>query len=229
MSCEQVREALSATLDGEDPGVAQAEVEAHVEGCAACAAWYEAAVRVTRHARLGAAVPVPDLSDVVIRAWRPSRRLLVVRVALAVLGVGQFVATALQLWVWPTAGADDRPGMTDPIHLAHESAAWGFALAVGFCWIAWQVRRAPGLVPVLGVFVLVLSVLVALDLRAGEVPAGREASHGLLLVGFALVAYLSRVVGGGGLPVGGSPRTGPVDGHADLAPLDTPQRGDRAA
>jgi predicted anti-sigma-YlaC factor YlaD len=229
VSCEQVREALSAILDGEDPGVAEAEAEAHVEGCAACRGWYEAAARVTRQARLGAAVQMPDLSDVVVRAWRPSRRLLVVRVALAVLGVGQFAATALQLWVWPMTGGPEMPGMTDPMHLEHESAAWGFALAVGFCWIAWQIRRASGLVPVLGAFVLVLSVLVALDLHAGTVTVGRVASHGLVVAAFALVVYLSRVAGRGGLPMGGTPRTGPVDGHADLVPHDAPQRNDRAA
>lgn len=204
-------------------------MEAHVQDCVACHGWYEAAARVTRHARLGAAVQTPDLTDAVLSAWRPSRRLLIVRVALAVLGIGQFLATALQLWVWPMAAADNMPGMTGSTHLEHESAAWGFALAVGFCWIAWQVRRAAGLVPVLGAFILVLSVLVALDLHADAVTVERVASHGLVVIAFALVVYLSRLTRRGGVPADGSPRTGPVDGHTDLVPHDASERGDRAA
>lgn len=115
------------------------------------------------------------------------------------------------------------------MHLEHESAAWGFALAAGFCWIAWQTRRASGLVPVLGVFILVLSVLVALDLRVDAVTLTRAASHGLLLIGFVLVVYISRVTNRDRRPRGGTPQTGPVESGDLRARPRVSARSDHAA
>src|SRR4029453_479975 len=39
MRCSICREAISARLDGEDPGVPAEAVDAHLGGCADCAAW----------------------------------------------------------------------------------------------------------------------------------------------------------------------------------------------
>jgi predicted anti-sigma-YlaC factor YlaD len=42
-SCERYREALSARLDGEHPGIAEDLIDAHLVGCADCRAWVTAA------------------------------------------------------------------------------------------------------------------------------------------------------------------------------------------
>lgn len=71
MTCDQAREGLSALLDGEDPGVAPDLLDQHLQGCADCRAWREAAVHVTRRARLQQ-TRVPDLSgEVLDRLTKP--------------------------------------------------------------------------------------------------------------------------------------------------------------
>ena len=62
MDCDALREALSARLDGEDPGVDDAALDAHVAGCRACRAWAEDAAALHRLVRVRAADPVPDLT-----------------------------------------------------------------------------------------------------------------------------------------------------------------------
>ena len=53
MECDSIRVALSAALDGEDPGVPADVVRAHLDGCADCRAWQERQHALTRQARLG--------------------------------------------------------------------------------------------------------------------------------------------------------------------------------
>ena len=52
MDCVQAREAMSAQMDGEPPGVSEPLLDAHVERCQGCQAWREAAFEVTRRARM---------------------------------------------------------------------------------------------------------------------------------------------------------------------------------
>ncbi|HKT01896.1 MAG TPA: zf-HC2 domain-containing protein, partial [Rugosimonospora sp.] len=78
MTCEEVRFAMSASLDGEEPGQPAGVVEAHLSGCAACAVWQEEALRLTRMVRVQAA-RVPDLHEsimaaVAVQADRPQPR-----------------------------------------------------------------------------------------------------------------------------------------------------------
>src|SRR5437762_8193478 len=53
--CEDVQAALSARLDGEEPGLEDALVEAHVAGCVTCATWLAGAQKLT--------VPVAEPTD----------------------------------------------------------------------------------------------------------------------------------------------------------------------
>src|SRR5256885_5454420 len=46
--CEDVRVAMSARLDGEDPGLAPEEIDGHVVGCADCSAWLTEVRRLPR-------------------------------------------------------------------------------------------------------------------------------------------------------------------------------------
>jgi predicted anti-sigma-YlaC factor YlaD len=69
MDCTRCQEALSARLDGENPGSAWAEAEAHHAGCPECAAWLETALVLRRVAETGAE-PGAGGADRVLRALR---------------------------------------------------------------------------------------------------------------------------------------------------------------
>ena len=189
MGCAACREAVSATLDGESPGLPQQWVDQHLDGCAACRGWAEAAAEVTRRARLVAAPPVPDVTAAVLdrlpavrvrtrRPWVDA----VLRVALLAVGAGQL---ALSL---PAFGGSD---MSAPAHLAHETGAWNLGLAACFLGVAVLPRLAAGALPFLLSFTVVLSWVTLRDLSAGHVPAGRAVGHLLLVGGALLVSALA--------------------------------------
>ena len=68
MECDRVREAISARIDGEDPGLPDDALEAHLAGCADCRAWQQRAHAVTRRARLGGSFLDHDLTPRVLAA-----------------------------------------------------------------------------------------------------------------------------------------------------------------
>ena len=230
MSCAACREAVSATLDRESPGVPQQEVDQHLAGCAACRGWAEAAAEVTRRSRLVLAPPVPDVTAAVLgrlpatgsRGATPTRRRAwadaVLRLALLVVGAGQ-LAVSLPAF----SGAST--GMSAPVHLTHETAAWNLGLAACFLVVAVRPRLAAGALPFLLSFTAVLSWVTLSDLGAGHVHAERAVGH-LLLVGGALLvsalAFRGRTPGSGprgvlrGLPDLLRPRQ-PVGGGAVIA------------
>jgi predicted anti-sigma-YlaC factor YlaD len=200
MTCEAVREALSAQLDGEDPG--SAEVDAHLAGCPACRSWLDGAARVTRLARTGPA-PVlapldPDALAAILAAapGRARARLaLTLRAALGVLGAVQLLlALAQVLAIGGDAGhahVTTMDGAT-PNHLWHESAAWNVAIGAGFLWIAVRRTRPSGLVPTLTAFIAVLTLLSVVDVASGRVEPVRLVSHGLVLAGYLVILALLR-------------------------------------
>lgn len=55
MKCEDVRAALSARLDGEPSGADDDVVDAHLDACAECRAWFEKAVALNRSLHIGPA------------------------------------------------------------------------------------------------------------------------------------------------------------------------------
>jgi predicted anti-sigma-YlaC factor YlaD len=222
MRCEDCRDSISARMDGEDPGVASEAVERHLAGCAACRAFADRAAHVTRLARIRPAEDHPDVLPGLLaaldagesrptprRGWRAIAR-DAVRVALAVLGVGQ-LALALSgiVAAMGTEGGPDRLGGASMAHLSHESAAWNLALGVAFIWAAsGATRRAGGLVPVIGAFVALLVALSAMDLIAGHVEAGRLAGHVPVIVGLVLLLLHARLSQDGGGTTGASGDSG---------------------
>jgi predicted anti-sigma-YlaC factor YlaD len=187
MTCDQYCEAASARLDGEDPGLPDAELDAHLAGCAGCAGWYASAERVTRLARIAPAEAVPDLSAAVLAAVGPPRRRirpgeLLVRGGLGLLAAGQLVLA------WPSLAGHDV--MAHSLHSSHETGAWNLALAVAVGWIAVRPRHAAGLLPLLAAFAAVVTATSVADLRAGLVDATRVSTHVLVWCAVALLAVL---------------------------------------
>ena len=66
MDCNACREAISAILDDEDPGIDPALVEAHLAACPACRAHAAQATRLHGWLRLRPAEPVPDLTPAIL-------------------------------------------------------------------------------------------------------------------------------------------------------------------
>ena len=189
MRCDRAREAASARLDGEPLGASATALDQHLSACPDCARWLAAATRLTRQARLGPAA-VPDLADsittdIVLPTRRVLRRRAVLRLLLVVVGVAQ-LAIALPAIV------GDSIGMVMSEHGAHEAAAWNLALAAAFVAAAITPRRAAGLVPLLGTFILVLSALTVHDVAAGLVGVDRVLSHVAAVVGLMLLLVLDR-------------------------------------
>ena len=192
MSCATCREAVSATLDDESPGVPQRWVDEHLDRCAACRGWADAAAEVTRRARLVAAPPVPDVTAAVLarlpavpaprrrRAWADA----VLRLALLVVGAGQLAVSV-------PAFSSSSAGMAMPVHLSHETAAWNLGLAACFLVVAVLPRLAAGALPFLLSFTAVLSWVTLSDLGAGHVHAERAVGHLLLVGGALLVSALA--------------------------------------
>jgi predicted anti-sigma-YlaC factor YlaD len=218
MGCEECREAISAQLDGEELLGEEVAVAAHLDGCADCRAFAERAARVTRLARTRPAEPGPDLVAAVLAAAprRPARsRVGALRVALGAVGLGQFALAVSGVVAAGSSGHDaaELSGAT-AAHLVNEASAWNLALAVGFLWVATGTSRATGLVPVIGAFVGVLTVLSGVDAVAGRVDVERLATHGLVVLGLVLLLALRRATRDGGGARAGRPPTRPAIGHA---------------
>lgn len=212
MRCENCRDAISARLDGEDPGVAPEAIDQHLEGCAACRAFSDRAAHVTRMTRIRPAENHPDVLPGLLAALdagesrpaprRDRRRVArdAVRAALAVLSVGQLalglsgIAAALSTPIGP-----DQVAGASMTHFSHETAAWNLALGVAFGWAAsGAARRTGGLVPTIAAFVAPLLALSAVDLFAGDVTAGRLLGHLPVVAGLVLLLLHARLGRDGG-------------------------------
>jgi predicted anti-sigma-YlaC factor YlaD len=202
MGCEQVREALSARLDGEDSPHEMTGVDRHVEGCGACRQWYDDAALVTRLTRTAVATDAPVATgaserDLMIEAvlavapgpgWARTGRAL--RIALSVLGFGQFALGIAQVAALGMAhGQAPAGGMTSD-HLWHESAAWNVAVGAAYMWIAVRRGRPAGVLPIMTAFVAVLVLLSIDDLLTGEVAVSALLTHGFIALGYAILLLL---------------------------------------
>jgi predicted anti-sigma-YlaC factor YlaD len=197
MRCKQVREMLSAQLDGEDSPSEREAVDAHLAECLDCRRWLDRAAAVTRLARTSLVTPVRDLSETVLAAVPQPRHPWMVsalRIALGVVGAMQLLLGLAQIGQGAAGGHvhGAAGGTVTPGHLWHESAAWNVAVGAGFLFIAVRRTRAKALLPTLTAFVAMLCLLSINDLAAGRVAPLRLVTHGLVLAGYLIIVALSR-------------------------------------
>jgi predicted anti-sigma-YlaC factor YlaD len=206
MSCTRIRHAISARLDGEDPGLDPEVVDAHLGSCAGCQRFAESAARLHRSTRLGPAPDVPDLTPTILAAIgedataapRADTQLALrwVLVALALVQIGVAVPALL-------LGSD--AGL--PVHAARHIGSFDVAVAVGFLFAAWRPTRIPGLLPVVAALVACLVGSSLLDVASGNTAAFGEAQHVVEFAGLAALWLLSRAL----------PTPGLVDRHPEPA------------
>jgi len=191
MTCMQIHQAISARLDGEDPGLDEATVYAHLAGCADCRAFAHDAEALHRGVRLAPAPAIPDLAPGILAAIGAERSTdaqpdtnLALRWILVAIAVAQ-IAVAIPALIFGTdAGL--------PVHTARHIGSFDVALGVGFLYAAWKPSRIPGLLPVVAALVVCLVGSSFLDVAAGSTAALGEAQHVLDFVGLAVVWLLSR-------------------------------------
>lgn len=193
MRCAEVREGLSARLDGEDTGTGSAALDEHLAGCSFCRDWLDAAHLVTRRVRITSAEPVPDRTDDLVAAVLDERRRRAgarlrdspVRVALMIVAGLQLVLAVPEL----LGGIIDHGGGT---HDARELGSFALALAVGFAAAALRPARASGAIPLVGVVALALAGTAFADVVRGHTGVPQELPHLLPAVGWLLLLALAR-------------------------------------
>lgn len=190
MDCTLAREALSARIDGEREPVPPTRVDEHLDSCAACGRWYEAAVAQTQALRRLAgrsqlsAVPPAGEPHPVRRG--PIVRLRAVswqRWALAAVGLLQLLMVLVQ-------GLSDYYEETTHSevveHLAEQSTAGFAGMGVMMLAIAVCPAVAGELTWAFTAFAGVLSVYEITDLVTGELPVHHVLTHLPVLVGAVL-------------------------------------------
>src|SRR6202035_1606073 len=224
MECERAREAISARIDGEDPGVPDGALQAHLDGCASCQDWQQRAHVMTRRARLGGAFLDRDLTGQVlaaIPAASPRRRLrLSLRGALLAAALAQLAITVPLL----VLGHDHDAGP----HAAHELGSFDLALAIAFAIGAIRPALSAGLawtcaIAAAGLAGTAVADLMGVeahcshaaqppgaavaDLIGGQAIGADEAQHLVAVAGAALLIWQSRVTGTGTAHAGSAETT----------------------
>jgi predicted anti-sigma-YlaC factor YlaD len=186
--CEDCCEAISAQLDGEDPGISEASVRDHLAGCADCRAFAASLPTLHRASRIAPADEVPDLTSAILRNAAPVRYKPwgFARTALAVVALTHLVLAV------PAVITGDGGAAT--VHATRELAAFDIALAVGLLVSAWQPARSVGLLPLAAALALVLLGTSAADVLRGAKPIASEAHHVLVMVGLVLLWFVARDV-----------------------------------
>lgn len=199
MTCTQIRHALSARLDGEDAGLDEAAMHAHLATCPDCRQYSHDAERVHRVVRLAPAPVIPDRAAGILAAIgadslagraaavtaadpdTDTRRLLSwLLVAIALVQIGVAIPALL--------GSD--AGL--PVHTARHIGSFDVALGVGFLFAAWRPSRLPGLLPVVTALVICLAGSSLLDVVAGNTAAFNETQHVTDVAGLAVMWLLAR-------------------------------------
>ncbi|HVW41372.1 MAG TPA: zf-HC2 domain-containing protein [Amycolatopsis sp.] len=193
MDCATAREAISAALDGEDPGVEAAALDSHVRTCADCATWQHEAAAVSRLVRIDRAGDSPDVTDEVLDHFVPPRKPAPVdrpRWALGFAALSQFSIVVSQLFLPQQVGGG--MSVAPSSHMEHEAVAFNFAVGIVLLWVTARPRRARSQLPVLLSFAAVLMVLSLLDVLQGNVGWSRLATHLPLLLGVVCTALIGR-------------------------------------
>ena len=214
MRCDGIREAISARIDGEDPGVPDDAIEAHLATCTACRSWQQRAHAMTRRARLGGRFLERDLTAQVLAAIPPEpagrrhatgRGGMTRRAGLAAVAAAQLAITVPLLIL----GHDHDAGL----HAAHELGAFDLALAIAFAVGAVRPALSAGLAWPCAIAAAALAGTAIADVIAGQAFGADEAQHLIAVAGAVLLCWQARTVSGRAEPVlaAGLPRqSGPL-------------------
>jgi predicted anti-sigma-YlaC factor YlaD len=197
MTCMQIHQAISARLDGEDPGLDEPTVYAHLAGCVECRAFSHDAEALHRSVRLAPAPAIPDLTPGILTAigaeslpdataHTDGDTNVALRWILVAIAVAQIAVAIPALILGNDAGL--------PVHAARHIGSFDVALGIGFLYAAWKPSRISGLLPVVVALVVCLVGSSLLDVASGNTAAMGEVQHVLDFVGLAVMWLLTRPV-----------------------------------
>jgi len=185
VNCERWQEALSAQADGEDPGIDERLLAAHLTRCQQCRAFSAAIDGSRRRLALHEAEPMPDLSRKVVKTNAVLDRAGtwgIVRAMLLVVA-GEILVLAIPALL--LGNGDDNAH--DARHLGAFSVAYAAALIVA----AIRPARARTVLPVAAVLAGALLVTAVADIIAGTIPLSNEATHLPELISVVLIWLLA--------------------------------------
>lgn len=214
MECCIAREAISSLIDGEDPGVTDDALQAHLAGCGSCRGWQQRAHAVTRRIRLGGSFLPHDLTSAVLAAVPVApvpRARLAWRAGLIAVAMAQLAITVPLLIL----GHDQDAGA----HAAHELGSFDLALAIAFLVGAIRPVLSAGLVWPCGVAATGLAGTAIADLISGQAIGADEAQHLVGVCGAALLFWQARACARRRGPARTVASAGPGNGVATAAPV----------
>lgn len=189
MDCGEWMAALSAEADGEDPGIDERLLAAHLAGCPACRRFRDDVAGLRRATAVTTAPDMPDLSHGVTKANAVADRASrwwVVRMLLAlVAGVILLVSVPALL-----GGGDVAAGVHESRHVGAFSVAYAVALLI----VVVRPARAAAILPVTMVLAGALLITAVVDVVTGETPFGGELVHLPELASVLLVWLLAKPV-----------------------------------
>ncbi len=180
MSCDRHRDAISARADGEDPGVSDADIDAHIAECPSCRAFSDSTHRLRRQLGIYDTAIAPDVRrDVVQSTARDDRQRTspVIRWLLALIAV-QIIVLAIPDFL------SEEPDAHSLRHLG----AFSLAYAVGLLVVVARPARARTMLNVAIVLVAALAATTAVDVIRGNVTLLNETVH-LLELGSAVFLW----------------------------------------
>ena len=204
LGCARWQDVISASVDGEDCGVEERLLDAHLAHCAGCRDFRDFAERSRRAVRVEPVVATPDLAPRIVKlnaiADRASRW-SVARAVLAVVAI-EIIVFSMPMLILGSEGSESA-------HEARHLGAFTAAYGVGLLVVVVRPARARAVLPVTMVLAGALSITALIDLLSGDVPLIGEAQHLPELLSVVLVWYVAVPSPRRGRPVG-STRLGPL-------------------
>jgi predicted anti-sigma-YlaC factor YlaD len=186
MDCDRWREGISAQADGEDPGLDERLIVAHLARCADCRRFRSGLTDIPRTGELRAVHAASDLPRAVsdrLAATDRAAHPLWMRAALAVAGVSIVVLGVPALTVGDAHGSSS--------HAARHLGAFTVAYGIGLLAVVWRPAKARAFLPVAAVVSCALAITAVFDVASGDVPFVRELRHLIEIASVGLVWLLA--------------------------------------
>ncbi len=211
VTCQAIRDAISARVDGEDPGMAMRVIEAHLRSCDNCRQ-FQAAADTRWIGGVSSASQLPDLSRRVPKLVALADRASTSSAIRAVLAV---VAVQIIVFSVPNLAAPDSSGAN--AHDARHLGAFTIAYAVALLVVVIRPARARTVIPVACVLAGALVITAIVDLVNGNVPFINETLHLPEIMSVGLIWALAT-------PTGHRPRAHDQPAPPRLTVVDDNQR-----
>jgi predicted anti-sigma-YlaC factor YlaD len=186
MDCSRWRDALSAMADGEDAGIDERLVAAHLARCPGCQSYEQLVRRGPDLAVVVDNTAMPDLSKKISRLNAAADRAAswsVLRILLAV------VAAQVILFSLPALILGEEHGVAT--HAARHLGAFGVAYGVALFVVVVRPARARSILPVALVLAGAMVLGAIVDLATGRIPLVGEAQHLPQIISVFLVWFLA--------------------------------------